>query len=95
MATSTDQDPTSYGIEAGYSQDYGSNNRPKLYPTHDNTEYSASEVVDTQRMTQPQSTAPVNPFAHEEYEEKVTNPFAKKNQILCLTIFISTFSNRS
>ena len=33
-----------YGVEAGYSEDYGAEEKSKLYPTLDNTEYNATGV---------------------------------------------------
>ena len=78
MVTSSGNNHTSYGVEAGYSEEYGSDNVPKLHPTHQDIAYSTTNV-DQQLMTQPLSTTPVNPFTQQEYEEKVTNPFVKKS----------------
>ena len=81
MTSPTGNAPPSYGVEAGYSEDYGAEEKPKLYPTLDNTEYSATGVYGSSTngsAAQSGSTAPVNPFTQQQYQENVTNPFAKK-----------------
>ena len=73
--------PPSYGTDAGYSEDYGSAAKPKIYPTLDNTEYSNTGVYgsSTNGSAANQSggdAAPVNPFTQQQYQG--TNPFTKK-----------------
>ena len=83
MTSPTGNAPPSYGVAAGYSEDYGAEAKPKLYPALDNTEYSATGVYGSSTngsatTQQPGSTAPVNPFTQQQYQENVTNPFARK-----------------
>ena len=83
MTSPTGATPATYGVEAGYSEDYGADAKPKL-PTLDNNEYNATGVYGstngtTGSATQPGSAAaPVNPFTQQQYQENVTNPFARK-----------------
>ena len=78
--------PPSYGVESGYSEDYGEAARSKMQPKLDSTEYNATGVYGSATngnvtTTKPGSTTtaiPVNPFTKQQYQENVTNPFAKK-----------------
>ena len=70
--------PPSYGVEAGYSEDHGAGAKPKQ-PTLDNNEYNATGVYTaTNGATNGSAAAPVNPFTQQQYQENVTNPFARK-----------------
>merc|ERR1719412_3591357 len=72
MTSPTRNAPPSYGVEAGYSEDYGAEEKPKLYPTLDNTEYNATGVYGSSingSTAHPGSTAPVNPFTQQQYQE--------------------------
>ena len=73
--------PPSYGVEAGYSEDYGAASKPKQ-PTLDNAEYSATGVYGKTTTNGAQNGsnagAAVNPFTQQQYQENVTNPFARK-----------------
>ena len=82
MTSPTANAPPSYGVEAGYSEDYGAEAKPKQ-PTLDNAEYNATGVYGQANgtngsVTQPGSAAPVNPFTQQQYQESTTNPFARK-----------------
>ena len=77
MGTSVGDTPTLYGVEDGYSEDYGSHEGSKLHPTHDNIADGETKVVESANKQHPNVT-PVNPFTQQVYEDKVTNPFAKK-----------------
>merc|ERR1712038_562442 len=70
--------PPSYGTDAGYSEDYGSAAKPKLYPTLDNTEYSNTGVYGSANNGNANNqsgevSGPVNPFTQQQYQG--TNPF--------------------
>merc|ERR1719367_2372011 len=70
--------PPSYGTDAGYSEDYGSAAKPKLYPTLDNTEYSNTGVYGSANNGNAnnqsgEASGPVNPFTQQQYQG--TNPF--------------------
>ena len=78
MTDATAPVPQAYGVEAGYSEDHGAAAKPKQ-PTLDNTEYNATGVyVATNEGTNGNAAAPVNPFTQQQYQENVTNPFARK-----------------
>ena len=81
MTSPTGNAPPSHGVEAGYSKDYGAEEKLKLYSTLDNTEYNATGGQGAPTYgsaAQPESTASVNPpFTQQQHQENVTNPFAK------------------
>ena len=79
MTTPTKEGAPAYGVEAGYSEDYGADAKAKL-PVLDNAEYSATGVYgsNTTNGSAANGSTPVNPFTQQQYQENVTNPFAKK-----------------
>merc|ERR550539_2001937 len=80
MTTPTKEGAPAYGVEAGYSEDYGADAKAKQ-PVLDNAEYSATGVYGsnaTNGSAAANGSTPVNPFTQQQYQENVTNPFAKK-----------------
>ena len=82
MKSPTGNAPPSYVVDAGYSEDYGAAEKPKLYPTLDNTEYSNTGVYGSANNGSAnqsgEAAGPVNPFTQQQMQQG-TNPFTKNN----------------
>ena len=68
-----------YGVEQGYSENYGKQAETTLMTTNGSAEYTQQSMQPPQQNFDPSAAAgaPVNPFTQQQYQKSATNPFQR------------------